>query len=144
MKITHASKNLTAVDIYHLTKSPNTQKMSDCVGQRMKSKNKLNSIYGMMAQNPVKQDIVYNNGVWSTANDPEAEILAESNRKAFLCYQRARYRLQEEIKLAGENFVYCDTDSVKNVGNIDWTEYNKQREKDSKASGAFAIDPKKE
>lgn len=115
----------------------------------MKSKNKLNSIYGMMAQNPVKQDIVYNNGVWSTANDPEAEILAESNRKAFLCYQWgvwctawARYRLQEGIKLAGENFVYCDTDSVKYIGDIDWTEYNKQREKDSKASGAFATDLK--
>ena len=115
----------------------------------MKSKNKLNSIYGMMAQNPVKQDVVYNNGVWSTANDPEAEILAESNRKAFLCYQWgvwctawARYRLQEGIKLAGENFVYCDTDSVKYIGDIDWTLYNKQREKDSKASGAFATGPK--
>ena len=115
----------------------------------MKSKNKLNSIYGMMAQNPVKQDIVYNNGVWSTANNPEAEILAESNRKAFLCYQWgvwctawARYRLQEGIKLAGENFVYCDTDSVKYIGDIDWTLYNKQREKDSKASGAFATGPK--
>ena len=115
----------------------------------MKSKNKLNSIYGMMAQNPVKQDIVYNNGAWSAANEPEAEILAESNRKAFLCYQWgvwctawARYRLQEGIKLAGENFVYCDTDSVKYIGSIDWTAYNKQREKDSKASGAFATDPK--
>lgn len=114
----------------------------------MKSKNKLNSIYGMMAQNPVKQDIVYNSGVWSTANDPEAEILAESNRKAFLCYQWgvwctawARFRLQEGIKLAGENFVYCDTDSVKYIGSIDWTAYNKQREKDSKASGAYATDP---
>lgn len=115
----------------------------------MKSKNKLNSIYGMMAQNPVKQDIVYNNGAWSVANEPEAEILAESNRKAFLCYQWgvwctawARYRLQEGIKLAGENFVYCDTDSVKYIGSIDWTKYNKQREKDSKASGAYATDPK--
>lgn len=115
----------------------------------MKSKNKLNSIYGMMAQNPVKQDIVYNNGAWSVANEPEAEILAESNRKAFLCYQWgvwctawARYRLQEGIKLAGENFVYCDTDSVKYIGDIDWTKYNKQREKDSKASGAYATDPK--
>ena len=115
----------------------------------MKSKNKLNSIYGMMAQNPVKQDIVYNNGTWSVANEPEAEILAESNRKAFLCYQWgvwctawARYRLQEGIKLAGENFVYCDTDSVKYIGDIDWSSYNKQREKDSKASGAYATDPK--
>ena len=38
MKITQSSKNLTTVDIYRLTKSPNTQKMSDCVGQRIEVK----------------------------------------------------------------------------------------------------------
>lgn len=38
MKITNSSKNLTTVDIYRLTKSPNTQKMSDCVGQRIEVK----------------------------------------------------------------------------------------------------------
>lgn len=38
MEITNSSKNLTTVDIYRLTKSPNTQKMSDCVGQRIEVK----------------------------------------------------------------------------------------------------------
>lgn len=114
----------------------------------MKSKNKLNSIYGMMAQKPVKQDVIFNRGEWSTANEPVEELLEESNGKAFLCYQwgvwvtaHARAALQEGIKLAGENFVYCDTDSVKYLGEIDWTAYNNERVKASKKSGAYATDP---
>lgn len=121
----------------------------------MKSKNKLNSIYGMMAQDPVKQSIEFieaaPNGGFIEKNDNPEEILNEHNRKAFLCYQWgvwvtawARYRLEEGIRLAGDNFVYCDTDSVKYLGDIDWTAYNKQREKDSTQSGAHATDPQGE
>lgn len=114
----------------------------------MKSKNKLNSIYGMMAQDPVKQDVIFNNGFWEKGNEPVADLLEINGRKAFLCYQWgvwctawARFRLQEGIKLAGNNFVYCDTDSVKYIGDVDWTEYNNRRIKESKANGAFATDP---
>lgn len=114
----------------------------------MKSKNKLNSIYGMMAQDPVKQDVLFDNCEWNTGNKPIEELLIKNNSKAFLCYQWgvwvtawARYRLQEGIKLAGDNFVYCDTDSVKYIGEIDWSAYNAERIKASKKSGAFATDP---
>ena len=114
----------------------------------MKSKNKLNSIYGMMAQDPVKQSIIFTNGDWESGNEEMVDLLEISNRKAFLCYQWgvwvtawARFRLQEGIKLAGDNFVYCDTDSVKYIGDIDWTEYNKKRIADSLKSGAYATDP---
>lgn len=117
----------------------------------MKSKNKLNSIYGMMAQDPVKQDVLFDNCEWNTGNEPVAELLEKNNAKAFLCYQWgvwvtawARYRLQEGIKLAGDNFVYCDTDSVKYLGEIDWSAYNAERVKDSIKSGAYASDPKGE
>lgn len=126
--------------------------LKDVAGQEiyyMKSKNKLNSIYGMMAQDPVKQSTLFNDGEWSTASDPVEELLDKSNAKAFLCYQWgvwvtawARYRLQEGIKLAGDNFVYCDTDSVKYLGDIDWSDYNKERTKESIKSGAYATDPK--
>ena len=109
----------------------------------MKSKNKLNSIYG-----PVKQSIIFSNGNWESGEEPMEELLETSNKKSFLCYQWgvwvtawARYRLQEGIKLAGDNFVYCDTDSVKYIGEIDWTEYNKKRIADSLKSGAYATDP---
>lgn len=115
----------------------------------MKSKNKLNSIYGMMAQDPVKQSTIFNDGDWSIGQEPVIDLLEKSNSKNFLCYQwgvwvtaHARAALQEGIKLAGDNFVYCDTDSVKYIGEIDWTEYNRGRIKASLESGAFATDPK--
>ena len=42
----------------------------------------------------------------------------------------------------GGTFLYCDTDSVYYMGNIDFSAYNEQRIKDSKHSGARATDPK--
>lgn len=117
----------------------------------LKSKNKLNSIYGMMAQNPVREQIEFiNNDFMAKPIDLESD-LTEANRKAFLAYQWgvwctawARYRLEEGIKIAGDGFVYCDTDSVKFIGDADFTEYNKQRIADSIACGSFAKNPKGE
>lgn len=113
----------------------------------MKAKNKLNSIYGMMAQNPVKQDIIFD-GNWHYDEDiSNAELLEKYNKKAFLCYQWgvwvtawARYRLEEGLQIAGEKGVYCDTDSVKYVGNVDWKDYNKNRILDSINNNAVATD----
>lgn len=115
----------------------------------MKSKNKLNSMYGMTAQDPVKQSAIFTNGEWDLTQTPVDELLDISNSKGWLAYQwgvwvtaHARAALQEGLKLAGDNGVYCDTDSVKYVGNIDWTDYNNGRIKASRQSGAFATDPK--
>ena len=114
----------------------------------MKSKNKLNSIYGMMAQNPAKETILFKDNDYIKDDVPLSERLKEANRRAFLAYQWgcwvtawARYRLEEGIKLAGDQFVYCDTDCVKYVREVDWRAYNLQRIKDSTANGAFADDP---
>lgn len=139
-----------------------------------KSKNKLNAIYGMMAQNPCRHKIVYTqegkiitriieradgSSTEFTEIDyyPEddsktdAEILEDSNRRAYLAYQWgcwvtawARYRLREGIWLVedqGADFLYCDTDSVKYIGFVDWRAYNAERIKASKNNGAFATDP---
>lgn len=115
----------------------------------MKSKNKLNSIYGMMAQDPVKQTIDFIEDDFVKHEDKPEELLTAHNKRAFLCYQWgvwttawARYRLEEGIQLAGEGFVYCDTDSVKYLGDIDWTEYNNKRIADSDKTGAYAKDKK--
>lgn len=114
----------------------------------IKSKNKLNSVYGMSAQNPAKPGIKFINGEWKTEDIPEMEILAESYKHAFMSYAWgvwttawARWHLREGIKLAGDNFVYCDTDSVKYLGDIDWSEYNNARIEASTKSGAYATDP---
>ena len=118
-----------------------------------KSKNKLNAIYGMSATNPVKPEILYE-GSGRYSEDPEKtgpELLEEANRKAFFPYQWgvwctawARYRLEEGIRLAhrpGAEFIYCDTDSVKYMGEIDFTEHNGFRIEESTISGAYATDP---
>lgn len=126
--------------------------LKDIDGQElyyMKSKNKINSIYGMMAQDPVRQTIDFIHDVFVKHTDNPEELLLTYNKKAFLCYQWgvwttawSRYRLEEGLQLAGDGGVYCDTDSVKYKGEIDWTNYNMERIKDSKQSGAFAKDPK--
>ena len=51
-----------------------------------KSKNKLNSVYGMSAQNPVKENIIYKNGSWKLDDTPVADLLEEANKKAFFPY----------------------------------------------------------
>lgn len=121
----------------------------------IKSKNKLNSCYGMMAQDPGKETIQYIQG----AEDPYqvklqelGEILQKYTKNAFLVYQWgvwvtawARLRLYDGIRLAydqGALPVYCDTDSVKYTGVADWSAYNRQRRRDSIDSGSFADDIK--
>ncbi len=121
-----------------------------------KAKNKLNSIYGMMAQDPGKLDVTYT-GVdllFDSLQTPE-EAFTKNAERSFLPYQwgvyvtsLSRFRLEQGIRLAHNakgvhgGFVYCDTDSVKYIGEVDWTEFNKERIAASKASGAYATDPK--
>jgi hypothetical protein len=117
----------------------------------------------MMAQNPCKRSIIYTQhgkidkyGALDYYPEDETktdgEILDKYNKTAFLCYQWgcwvtawARYRLREAIWAIieqGGTFLYCDTDSVYYMGNVDFAAYNEQRIKDSKRSGARATDPK--
>lgn len=132
-------------------------KLKDVEGEEifyMKSKNKLNSIYGMMAQDPVKQEIDFLAMEGFIIRDDDiGELLEKSNKRAFLAYQwgvwttaHARWRLEEGIQISGDYYVYSDTDSVKYIDNPDvtarWEEYNKARIEDSKRSGAYATDPK--
>lgn len=114
-----------------------------------KAKNKLNSVYGMSAQNPVKRSTLYDLGEWSEDATDWHELLDKSNRKGFFPYQwgvwttaHARERLQRAIDLAGDGFVYCDTDSVKYIGSIDWQPLNDELRELSIRNGAFADDPK--
>lgn len=130
-----------------------------------KSKALLNSLYGMMAQNPVRRSMLYTQegtvDQWGHrdlyAEDtsiPDDQLLVKANRRAFLCYQWgcwvtawARYRLREGIWLVqeqGAEPIYCDTDSVKYLGEVDWTLFNRQREAASRKSGAWATDPQGE
>lgn len=135
----------------------------------------LNSLYGMMAQDPVKFRQIFQqvgdfetdesilkkqaaDEEWDTEallkaiREKQIELLGKSNEKAFLAYQwgvwvtaHSRDALERGIRLVhetpGADFVYCDTDSVKYTGCVDWSGYNSDRIAECSDSGAFATDP---
>lgn len=114
----------------------------------MKSKNKLNSVYGMSVQSPVKQSIDFE-GDFIDRFDDETELLDKSNKHAFMSYAWGvwttawcRYELETAIDLCGDKFVYCDTDSVKYLGNVDFRSFNAGKKRRSVENGACATDPK--
>lgn len=172
------AKLLDVVRDYYVKKT----ELKDVQGSEIlyvKAKNKLNSIYGMMAQNPVKRSIkeignepvdhvlddynfyriaegfakcmVGDESGYAEVDEADADILANYNHRAFLCYQWgvfctafARLELEAGLRLAhdtpGAAFVYCDTDSVKYIGEIDWSKYNDQKKRLSIKNRAYADD----
>ena len=116
----------------------------------MLQKAKLNSIYGMSVQAPVKQTIDYIDDMWLEREEPEPELLAKNNAKAFLVYSwgvwttaHARMELEKALNIVGPaRFVYCDTDSVKFIddGKVSFNAYNESRKRDSKQNGGIAAD----
>ena len=113
-----------------------------------KSKEKLNGIYGMSAQDPIHAEILYNDGEYARSdyNTGDAEKVL---KKAKFPYQwgvyttaYARAALQEAIDIAGAKMVYCDTDSVKTLGEIDLKSLNAKRQRLAEDNHAFADDPK--
>ena len=117
----------------------------------MLQKAKLNSIYGMSVQAPVKQTIDFIDGQWIEQGEPEQDLLNKNNAKAFLVYSwgvwttaHARMELEKALNIVGpERFVYCDTDSVKFIddGNVSFNAYNESRKRTSKENGGVAADP---
>lgn len=126
-----------------------------------KEKNKLNSVYGMSAQDPAKERILYNpkvDGLFEIEDFETDErirkrkILAES--KPVMPYQWgvwvtawARYELERglmEIQKQGACFIYADTDSLKFYGDVDFTRLNDDLKTRSEENGAWADDARGE
>ena len=114
-----------------------------------KSKNMLNAVYGMSATDPVHQDIYYQDGNYKISGyeDFNQDELLKLLKNASFPYQwgvyttaLARKQLQAAIKLCGDRIVYCDTDSVKVIGNIDINILNKELMKKAVQSKAYADD----
>ena len=117
----------------------------------MKSKNMLNAVYGMSATDPVHQDIFYQDGNYkvSSYEDFTEDELLKLLKNASFPYQwgvyttaLARKQLQDAIKLCGDKIVYCDTDSVKTVGNIPIEKLNDKLMKSAVQNKAYADDMK--
>lgn len=116
--------------------------------QYAKSKEKLNGIFGMSAQDPIHADIKYEDGLYirSDYDSVEVEKVLKSAKFPYswgvYTTAYARAALQEAIDLANQNMVYCDTDSVKVSGKLDLSSLNKKRQKLAEDQGAYADDPK--
>ena len=124
-----------------------------------KAKNRLNGIYGLFATAPIRQQIEYlaeDRDFHYDNHTSEEELFEKCKSGYWLPYQYgiwtcalARAELQKMVRLAsaGQNdpdrftdFVYSDTDSVKYIGNVDFSQYNAEKIAASEASGAFADD----
>ena len=119
----------------------------------VKAKGDLNSYYGMTAQDPLQLDTLFDeddpDNLWSECTDDPEGSYNEHRPHLFLPYQwgvwttaHTRKRLKIAQWAAGKNGVYCDTDSVKYMGNIDLAEFNKSVKQLAKDNGACATDPK--
>lgn len=120
----------------------------------VKSKEQLNAIYGMTVQNVLNKNLLFETAegryVPSTLKS-ELTLYEEAKRRAFLTYQlgvwttaHARAELQKFIDRAGDSAIYCDTDSLMYVGDVNFSDFNedyKQRCVKS-GEGAYATDSK--
>ena len=115
----------------------------------MKSKNMLNSVYGMSATDPIHQEIRYNGGDYQRSGyeTMTAEEIEKALKGAAFPYQwgvyttaYARKQLQDAIKLCGDKIIYCDTDSVKTLGDVPIHLLNDDLRKRAEIVGAYADD----
>lgn len=126
MECQHAKYSYLPTDLVNLILSYYKQKteLKDVEGQELYYnlfKELINAIYGMCAQDPVIQSLLYKDFEFKPDNSKSSEeLLFKYKKNAFIVYQWgvwctawARYQLHQMVKIVGENFVYCDTDSVK-------------------------------
>lgn len=116
----------------------------------MMAKARLNSVYGMCVQDICKRNILYQDDTFTEDMQlTDQELYEKLIQRAFICYAwgvwttaRAREQLQIAINMTGDNFVYCDTDSVKFIddGTISFKQYNESRKRDSAKNGGVASD----
>ena len=113
-----------------------------------KSKEKLNGIYGMSAQDPIHAEILYNGGEYIRSDYTTVDVEKVLHRAHFsyawgvYTTSYARAALQEAIDLAGDRMIYCDTDSIKTKGPVDLEELNTKRKNLAIENHAFSDDLK--
>lgn len=120
-----------------------------------KAKSRLNSIYGCMVMK-IDQSMIHWDPVKKIYTDdtPDlAEALAKfyKSRNNFLSYQQglfitafSRLQLRQMLWKVGKDAIYCDTDSIKGVGDHlhDFEIENEKRRKMAEDNGAYAEDKK--
>lgn len=103
----------------------------------------------MSATDPIHQEIKYNGGDYlrSGYETMTPEEIEKALKGAAFPYQwgvyttaYARAQLQDAIKLCGDKIIYCDTDSVKTLGDVPIHQLNDALKKRAETVGAYADD----
>ena len=92
-------------------------------------KQKFNALYGMTVTNNIKDEVVFENNIWSEielTNDEIEEKLKDEEKKGFLSFAYgvwvtawSRKNLLMNVIKLDKYVVYCDTDSIKLVQGYD-------------------------
>lgn len=119
----------------------------------MKAKNKLNSIYGCCVMRIDQPRVIWDSNkkiyVDETPKLEDALVKFYKSRNNFLQYQQglfitavARKRLRDMIWKVGADCIYCDTDSIKGVGDhhLQFDSKNEELKKLAIKCGAYAPD----
>lgn len=120
-----------------------------------KKKNLLNSTYGCMVMRIDQEETIFNPDtfLYEIKNKPLEETLEKfyKSRNNFLSYQvgvwitaGSRRRLRRMLNAVGNDVIYCDTDSIKYVGDheADFEKENNIIRAKAEECGAFAYDRK--
>lgn len=142
-------KELRDTIMYYFEKKSKLKGDEEHYYEYMKSKNKLNSIYGMTVTNILNTEIEYHDGEYIEKKMTEEEMQEAldkyyKNHRSFLNYSwgvfvtaYARRELEDGLNIAGLDTIYCDTDSVKFIGNHDkeFEAYNERLNKECEEKG---------
>ena len=142
-------KELRDTIMYYFEKKSKLKGDEEHYYEYMKSKNKLNSIYGMTVTNILNTEIEYHDGEYTEKKMTEEEMQEAldkyyKNHRSFLNYSwgvfvtaYARRELEDGLNIAGLDTIYCDTDSVKYIGNHDkeFEAYNERLNKECEEKG---------
>lgn len=142
-------KELRNTIMYYFEKKSKLKGDEEHYYEYMKSKNKLNSIYGMTVTNILNTEIEYHDGEYTEKKMTEEEMKEAldkyyKNHRSFLNYSwgvfvtaYARRELEDGLNIAGLDTIYCDTDSVKYIGIHDkeFEEYNIRLNKECEEKG---------
>lgn len=142
-------KELRDTIMYYFEKKSKLKGDEEHYYEYIKSKNKLNSIYGMTVTNILNTEIEYHDGEYTEKKMTEEEMQEAldkyyKNHRSFLNYSwgvfvtaYARRELEDGLNIAGLDTVYCDTDSVKYIGvhEKEFEEYNIRLNKECEEKG---------
>lgn len=144
-------KELRDTIMYYFEKKSKLKGDEEHYYEYMKSKNKLNSIYGMTVTNILNSEIEYHDGEYTEKKMTEEEMEEAldkyyKNHRSFLNYSwgvfvtaYARRELEDGLNIAGLDTIYCDTDSVKYIGDHDkeFESYNERLNRECLEKGVI-------